>query len=312
MGALTNTSKQAVQQGTNSTSALTQLRGLIEKKSNDILQILGNDKGKVQKFQSNLIRLFTTTDLQKCSPLSVLGAAMQSAYLGLDLDPNLGEAYVLARKNTKQNTFEASFQTGYKGLLKLVRNSGQLVDICVNIVYEKEPFELHYTLDGIKFDHKPLPPTQRGENKVGAYLIAKLKDGYHFEWMWAEEILEIKKLSQSGSSQYSPWNSNSVSTEGMWKKTVVRRAVKFLPTSTEVQKLVNFEEADEIGQRRVKYENVVEGKELELEEIIEVSDNTNIPEHNEDTGEIAQQPQESKQSQAESSDEQKAEEGGLF
>ena len=281
MSALTTTAKNAVQNGVTTTTALTQLRGLIEKKSNDILQILGNDKAKVQKFQSNLIRLFTTTDLQKCSPMSVLGATMQSAYLSLDLDPNLGEAYVLARKNTKSNTIEASFQTGYKGLLKLVRNSGQLVDICVNIVYEKEPFELHYTLDGITFDHKPLPPSERGDKRMGAYLIAKLKEGYHFEWMWAEEILEIKKLSQSGSSPYSPWNSNSVSTEGMWKKTVVRRAVKFLPTSTDVQRIVNLEEAEDIGQKRVKYENIVEGKEVEIEEEI-----AEIPEHNEQTGEL--------------------------
>lgn len=65
MSALTTTAKNAVQNGATTTTALTQLRGLIEKKSNDILQILGNDKAKVQKFQSNLIRLFTTTDLQK-------------------------------------------------------------------------------------------------------------------------------------------------------------------------------------------------------------------------------------------------------
>jgi recombination protein RecT len=257
---------------------------LLEKKAGDIIQILGGDKQKLEKFKSNVVRLYSSTDLKECSPISVLGASMQAAYLNLDLDPNLGQAYVLARYNNKTKTKEANFQTGYQGLVELVRRSGQLVNYNVNVVYENEPFNLEYTLDGTKFSHQPLPPSQRGKAKVGAYMVAKLETGSHFEWLWAEEILEVKKLSQSGGSQYSPWNANLVSEEAMWKKTVIRRAVKSLPKSVELAKVVSLEEASEFG-RRVDYSAVAERGEAEIDNgdvVIEASVETHDPE----TGEV--------------------------
>ena len=65
--------------------------------------------------------------------------------------------------------------------------------------------------------------------------------------MWEEEILEVKKLSDSADSQYSPWNSSEVSKDAMYKKTVLKRACKLLPLSTEVAEVVYLEDAQERG-----------------------------------------------------------------
>lgn len=168
------------------------LKTLIEKKSSDIATILGGDVFKFEKFKSNVIRLFTSTDLKECSPLSVLGAAMQAAYLNLDLDPNLGQAYVLSRWNSKLKQKEATFQTGYQGLLELCRRSGKLLKIESHIVWINEKYEYFFDDEkGTVIKHFPLPPSLRGEKRLAVYFVATLKgeDGNtvaHKEWLWAE------------------------------------------------------------------------------------------------------------------------------
>jgi len=277
MGAL---SKAASKTTAPVATGVAEMKQLVAKKANDIVAILGGDKQRFEKFRSNVVRLYSQGDLSKCSPVSVLGAAMQAAYLGLDLDPNLGQAYVIARWNGKKKVTEATFQTGYKGLIDLARRSGQLVDLYANIVYENEPFFYKYTVEGVKFEHEPLPPSKRGARKIGAYMVAKLITGFHFEFMWAEEIMEIKKLSQSAGKSFSPWNSNPIAEEGMWKKTVIRRGLKYLPMSTEVQRLVAIEEAEEAG-KSVDFSGVVDGG---VDNVVIESEET--PSCDKETGEV--------------------------
>ena len=282
MGAL---SSVATRTTSPATTGVAQLKQLLTKKASDISAILGGDQQRFEKFRSNVVRLYSQGELSKCSPVSVLGAAMQAAYLNLDLDPNLGQAYVIARWNGRKRVTEATFQVGYKGLIDLVRRSGQLVDLYANIVYENEPFSYRYTVEGVQFEHEPLPPSKRGPQKIGVYMVAKLKEGFHFEFMWAEEVEEIKKLSQSGSKGFSPWNANPVSEEAMWKKTVIRRGMKFLPMSTELQRLITIEEAEEVG-KSVDFSRVID----EGVDAVVIEDDTKTPDHNPQTGEVKEEP----------------------
>src|SRR5262245_29341353 len=65
--------------------------------------------------------------LLDCTPVSLVGAIIQSSQLGLEPDGELGEAYLIPyRNNKKGGQREVQFQTGYKGLLKLARNSGAI------------------------------------------------------------------------------------------------------------------------------------------------------------------------------------------
>lgn len=219
---------------------------IFEKKRDLLLNLLGSES-KIEKFTSHVIRLSNDGNLAKCDYMSIVGAAMQVAYLGLELDNTLGQAYVLARYVKKQNKYIATFQIGYKGLVALLLRSNQVKSITPIITYENEPFKFEFNSNGLNFSHSPLPPSQRG-NRVGAYVQIQLKNGgIHTEYMWEEEILEVKKLSDSADSQYSPWNSSEVSKEAMYKKTVLKRACKLLPLSTEVAEVVYLEDAQERG-----------------------------------------------------------------
>ena len=76
---------------------------------------------------------------------------------------------------------------------------------------------------------------------IGAYCIAEIKgSGYQIEFMTNEELEKIKKRSPSAGYGTSPWTTDEAE---MKRKTVVRRASKYLPMSIEVA--AALQEADE-------------------------------------------------------------------
>jgi recombination protein RecT len=184
-------------------------------------------------------------DLLRCSFSSVMAAVLQASQLGLYPDGALGRAYIIPYKG------EAKLIPGYKGLIDLARNSGLVTGIYAHVVYEKEPFSITYGDDN-RLTHTPLPPTQRGEKRVGAYAVATFRDGTkHFEWLWADEVQGIRDKSPAAKSAQSPWNSKTPSdVDEMWRKTAIRRLAKFMPASPELQqfhKAVELDAAAEAG-----------------------------------------------------------------
>lgn len=254
----------------NEISNLKTFQMLLEKKKNTILETLQSEV-KFNKFRSNLVRLYDTTALKDCEPMSVLGAAMQVANLQLDLDPNLGQAYVLARWDNKNKCYVASFQIGYQGLLELSRRSGEIKRIEAHTIWEKEKYEYFFDDEkGTVIKHFPLSPSQRGDKRVAAYFVAFLENGsVHKEFMWAEEVEYLKKESldkiKPEYQKYSPWMSNFISEDAMWKKTVIRRGLKYLPKTSEIETIVAIEDEESKG-NVIDYSHVLEGK---LPEIIQ-------------------------------------------
>lgn len=254
----------------NEISNLKTFQMLLEKKKNTILETLQSEV-KFNKFRSNLVRLYDTTALKDCEPMSVLGAAMQVANLQLDLDPILGQAYVLARWDNKNKCYVASFQIGYQGLLELSRRSGEIKRIEAHTIWEKEKYEYFFDDEkGTVIKHFPLSPSQRGDKRVAAYFVAFLENGsVHKEFMWAEEVEYLKKESldkiKPEYQKYSPWMSNFISEDAMWKKTVIRRGLKYLPKTSEIETIVAIEDEESKG-NVIDYSHVLEGK---LPEIIQ-------------------------------------------
>lgn len=264
MGSLTDMAKNG------GISNLKIFQTLLEKKKNTILETLQSEM-KFNKFRSNLVRLYDSTSLKDCDPMSVLGAAMQVANLQLDLDPNLGQAYVLARWDNKNRCYVASFQIGYQGLLELARRSGEIKRIEAHTIWEKEEFEYFFDDErGTVIKHYPLAPSKRGDKRVAAYFVAFLENGsVHKEFMWAEEVEYLKKESldkiKPEYQKYSPWMSNFISEDAMWKKTVIRRGLKYLPKTSEIETIVAIEDEESKG-NVIDYSHVLEGK---LPEIIQ-------------------------------------------
>ena len=174
--------------------------------------------------------------LAQCSQESLLGALMVSAQLGLE-PGTLGQCYLIPFENKKLGKVECQFQIGYKGLIELLRRSGQLSDIYSYAVYENDDFNIEYGLSRT-LTHKP-NFDERGEIK-GFYAVAILKDGAKaFEYMTKDEVVKHEEKYRKGSYKNEVWNKNF---EEMAQKTVVKKLLKWLPVSVEF--LENIEKDD--------------------------------------------------------------------
>lgn len=223
------------------------------------------------------IRIAITTirqnpKLAQCSQESLLGALMVSAQLGLE-PGTLGQCYLIPFENKKAGTVECQFQIGYKGLIELLRRSGQLSDIYSYTVYENDDFNIEYGLSRT-LTHKP-NFDERGEIK-GFYAVAILKDGAKaFEYMTKDEVVKHEEKYRKGSYKNDVWNKNF---EEMAQKTVVKKLLKWLPISVEFLEMANKDE---------KSFKVADEKTGEREEIIVLDDGMVV---NGETGEVIEEP----------------------
>ncbi|WP_263082111.1 recombinase RecT [Endozoicomonas sp. Mp262] len=226
----------------------------MNKKKNTMLQLIESRKNKIEEALGNhaslnadkLIRV-VSTDMRKnpklgqCSPESILGAVIQAATVGLEPGGVLGHCYLVPYWNHKRQSLECQFLLGYRGMIKLARQSGEIANIEARVVYENDRFDICYGTES-RIDHQPCLDGDPGLIK-GVYGLAKLTSGeYYMEWMPLQKIEEIRTRSKS--SNDGPWQTDY---EEMAKKTVVRRMFKYLPVGDAEQKAAQKEEQDELG-----------------------------------------------------------------
>lgn len=119
------------------------------------------------------------------------------------------------------------------GVLKKIRQSGEVAKISAQVVHENDHFVVSYGFDE-DVTHNP-PPLDKPRGKaIGAYATAVLKDGSRLlEVMSLEEIEQVRNVSRAKGN--GPW----VSWWGeMARKTVMRRLSKRLPMSTDLEEEV--------------------------------------------------------------------------
>lgn len=120
--------------------------------------------------------------LQACTPQSLLGSLMTAAQLGLEVNTPLHEAvlipYQISQKNRDgswSKVMEAQFQPEYRGMLKLVWNSGMIDSLEYDTICTNDVFE-YVKGENPVFRHVPAWDKDRGEIK-GYYACSKLKGG---------------------------------------------------------------------------------------------------------------------------------------
>jgi recombination protein RecT len=189
-----------------------------------------------------------TPRLTECSPLSLMGALITCATLGLEPNTPLGHAYLIPFDKRKKigkhwtTVTEVNLILGYQGLIDLTRRTGSLVSLHADVVYEGDVFEFEY---GSRMHLRHIPQGVReGRRAVYAYAHAKLEDGEAFEVLPYEEVLRIRDNTQAyqqamrdkaepenrGRWRETPWIKHE---HEMAAKTMVRRLAKWLPKSVE-------------------------------------------------------------------------------
>lgn len=120
------------------------------------------------------------------------------------------------------------------GILKKVRNSGEIKKVSVQVVYSNDEFD-YARGDEEWIKHKPALG-ERGEF-VAAYAIAWLANGERqFEVMDAAQIEKVRNVSRAKNN--GPWVDF---TDEMRRKTVFRRLAKLLPQSTDLQQVLEHD-----------------------------------------------------------------------
>jgi recombination protein RecT len=169
--------------------------------------------------------------LLACDQNSMYRAAMQLSELGLEPNSPLGYAYLIPYGK------DVTLVIGYRGFIDLARRSGRIKNIRARVRRENEPFSIKLGLnENIEHEYKG----DSSSPVTHVYCIAEFTDGgYHFEVMTRGEVEAIRTRSKSG--KQGPWVTDW---EEMAKKTVVRRAAKYLPLSPEMAQAVELDESD--------------------------------------------------------------------
>ena len=116
------------------------------------------------------------------------------------------------------------------GILKRIRQSGEVSRVSAHVVYANDEFVVRYGFDE-DVEHVPPKLDQPRGEPIGAYATAVLKDGSKLlEVMSLEEIEKVRAVSRA--ARNGPWV--AWWTE-MARKTVMRRLSKRLPMSTDLE-----------------------------------------------------------------------------
>jgi recombination protein RecT len=181
------------------------------------------DHVSVEKFtRVAMTAIQNNPDLQRADRSSLFGAIVRLAQDGLLPDGREAAIVMFGQK--------AQAMPMIAGVLKKVRQSGQVAKVSAHVVYANDQFIWRLGFDET-VDHVPPALDKPRGAAIGAYATAVLKDGSQLlEVMSLEQIEQVRAVSRAAKN--GPW----VQWWGeMARKTVMRRLSKRLPMSTDVE-----------------------------------------------------------------------------
>jgi len=190
----------------------------------------------MNKFLRVVATAWRAPEIRRANRLSLFSAAIKCAQDGLL--PDGREAIFTVYKTKDRATGKAvevvEYQPMWRGILKSVRNSGQLFSVSGNAVFERDEFQCWTDDAGDHILHKPnLSAPNRGA-VCAAYSIVKTTDGgVYTEVMTREQIEQVRACSKSKDGPaWSRWY------DEMARKSVFRRLSKRLPISSELERVL--------------------------------------------------------------------------
>ncbi len=200
-------------------AVINEVRSAIERMSPQFKAALPAHVSVDRFVRVTLTAVQTNPNLLNADRRTLFAAATKAAQMGLL--PDGREGAIVTFKD------QAQWMPMVAGIMKLVRNSGEISTWSVQAVYENDTFDFCLG-DEEHIIHKP-NLANRGK-LIAVYSIVTMKDGEKSrEVMSVEDVLAIKARSRSGNS--GPWVSDFAE---MSKKTVIRRHSKRLPLSTDI------------------------------------------------------------------------------
>lgn len=202
--------------------------------------------------------LTKTPKLAECNPETFMKCLLDLSALGLE--PDGYRAHLIPFRNNRTNSTDCQLIIDYKGIIELVRRSGDIVSIRAEVVCKEDGFEWK---NG-EITHEVDFRNDRGAFQC-VYAEAVMKSGERqTSVMTKSEVEGIQNRSKAGNS--GPWQTDF---NEMAKKTVVRRLSKMLPISSEIAKHVSIDDTQFDGMRNVTPKGKISGENIFKESLPE-------------------------------------------
>ncbi len=178
--------------------------------------------------QTSLL-LMGDAKLRNCTQISIIEAVLRVAETGLSLAKTAGEAYLVPFQDRKNNVTVATFMPGYRGLIRLATQAGTLLAIRSGVVYKGDRFTANLGT-AQRIDHEPGPAYGESDEQIThVYAVLSYRGGVD-----AVEVMtrsQVERIRRGGNAANGPaWRNHWGE---MARKTVIRRAIKSVPSSTD-------------------------------------------------------------------------------
>ncbi len=206
-------------------NAIVEVRKQLTQMAPEIAKVLPEHVTTDRFERVTLTALQRSPDLLQCDRKSLFESVMQCAADGLQPD---GREAALTKFGNK-----VAYMPMVAGILKKVRQSGDLSTITSHVVYEADQFEYWIDDEGEHLKHQPEMLAEPGSPRA-VYAMARTTDGsVYIEVLRMSDIDRIRKASRSsGRGPWADW------WDQMAKKSAIRRLAKRLPMSTDLESVV--------------------------------------------------------------------------
>lgn len=207
----------------------------------EALEVLKPEIGKVlpshvtpDKFMRVVMTsIAQSPDLRTADRRSLLTSCVKAATDGLVPDGREAALVIFMSHGKKL----VQYMPMIAGILKKVRQSGELKSLMSNVVYEEDKFRYWIDDSGEHILHEPNVLAANRGSFLACYAIAETKDGgIYTEVMSRTQVDQVRGVSRAKNGPWKDWF------DEMARKTVVRRLSKRLPMSTDLEATITADD----------------------------------------------------------------------
>lgn len=233
--AMTTTAEPATQAQAKKPSDIALFRQSLEGgMKNEIAKVLPKEIDTDRFIRTTITAVQMNPELLYADRRSLIASCMRAAQDGLLPDGreavlNIYKTKVKGQGGRDEWIPVVQYLPMVRGLIKTIRNSGEVAHIDAAAVYERDEFSFERG-DAPRLCHKPYLGEEDPGKIMAAYVVVRLNNGeVHREVMPRRDLLKVRSASKA-SGENSPWAKWE---DQMSIKSVIKRAEKLLPTSSD-------------------------------------------------------------------------------
>jgi len=204
-----------------------------ELKVREVARIVGGDLARANQIVSIAANAISKTPaLADCDKGRLWLAVKEVAALNLPIGSR--GAYLVPYKA------DVSVIISPQGFIELAYRSDVVMDVQARVVHANDDFEIEYGATP-HIAHRPAFTHAAGRGAmIGAYAVVRLRTGgIIIEYMTRDEIMAVKAVSKA--ANHGPWQTWE---SEMWRKTALKRAMKYVPKTEDVGRALDIDNDD--------------------------------------------------------------------